>query len=153
MNKLFSAVLFTVVSFFCNAQYQDILPAAERGDAFSQMVMGKAYYSGSGIEKNYTKAFFMFEAAAKQNEKAAQCGLASCYENGYGVQQSYAKAFFWYKKSAEQGFTKAQYEVGKAYYLGRGCEKNNDLAIIWLRRACDNTSDEACNLLNEINSK
>jgi len=154
VKLLFLSSLMTFsFSIYCNAQFKEILPAAEKGDVFSQLVMGNAYYTGSGIEKNYTKAFFMYEKAAKQNEPAAQYGLALCYENGYGVQQSYAKSFYWFKKSAENGLARSQYELGNAYYLGKGCEANKDLAIFWLRKACENTNDKACEMLNTIKSK
>lgn len=145
-----SSLMTLLFSFFCNAQFKEILPAAESGDSFSQLVMGNAYYTGSGIEKNYTKAFFMYEKAAKQNEPAAQYGLALCYENGYGVQKSLAKAFYWFKKSAENGLARSQYKLGNAYSLGKGCELNKDLSIFWLRKACENTNDDACEMLNSM---
>ena len=152
-SLVLGSLMTLLFSLFCHAQYQEILPAAENGDAFSQLVMGNAYVTGSGIEKNYTKAFIMYERAAKQNQPAAQNGLAYCYEMGYGVQQSYAKAFYWYKKSAENGLARSQYELGLAYSLGRGCELNKELAIFWLRKACENTHDKACEMLNTMKSK
>jgi len=66
-------------------------------------------------DKQYDKAFTIFEALSKQNHAGAQNCLGICYERGWGAERNEAKALEWYGKSAAQGYAKAFCNLGKYY--------------------------------------
>ncbi len=86
-------------------------------------------------EKNFEKAIYLFEKAAKEGHADAQCGLAICYYNGEGIKQDYEQAFNWWKKAAEKGDTDAQYGLAICYYNGEGVKQNNEQAFNWWKKA------------------
>jgi TPR repeat protein len=79
----------------------------------AQYMLGQCYYNGSGVGKDYARAFACYEKAAEQGNAGAQYMLGQCYYNGNGVEQDYKKAFEWYKKSAEQGNKEAMEMLAK----------------------------------------
>ena len=83
---------------------QELVSAAEQGDAAAQFALGSCYQFGYGIEKDYAKAAQWYEAAAKQGVPDAQFNLAKLYEVGFGVEMNKEKAIEWHTKAAEQGY-------------------------------------------------
>lgn len=67
------------------------LKAADKGEANSLENLGEIYVKGSGAERNYTKAFEMFELASKHKVYSAYNGLGYLYATGYGVEKNYTK--------------------------------------------------------------
>ena len=67
--------------------------AADNGDANAQYYIGKLYYKGKGIEKDYKKAFEYLKKAAEQGHVDAQYYLGKCYYDGKGIEKDYEKAF------------------------------------------------------------
>ena len=61
------------------------------------------YLIGAGTQKDLSKAFQWFLAAAGQNYSSAQSKVGLCYAEGYGVAQDYEKAKLWFSKAAAQG--------------------------------------------------
>lgn len=76
---------------------------AEQGDAIAQYNMGTLYYSGKGVEQDYTKARQWYEKAANQGLADAQVKLGLMYHLGYGVSQNMAAAVEWYGKACDNG--------------------------------------------------
>ena len=110
---------------------------AKTGDAEAQNDLGKAYYEGKGVEKNFTEAVKWYKKAAYQGNAKAQEGLAICYDNGNGVEENIKEAVKWYTKAAEQGLPIAQCNLGVCYENGDGVEKNLEEAIKWYTKAAD----------------
>ena len=48
------------------------------------------------VLKNYKKAVYWFEKAAKKGNASAQAVLGLMYEKGQGVLKNYKKAYMWY---------------------------------------------------------
>ena len=67
--------------------------AADEGNVNAQYYIGKLYYKGKGIEKDYKKAFEYLKKAAEQGHVDAQYYLGKCYYDGKGVEKDYVKAF------------------------------------------------------------
>ena len=67
--------------------------AADKGNVNAQYYIGKLYYKGKGIEKDYKKAFEYLKKAAEQGHVDAQYYLGKCYYDGKGVEKDYEKAF------------------------------------------------------------
>ena len=96
--------------------------AADKGNVNAQYYIGKLYYKGKGIEKDYKKAFEYLKKAAEQGHVDAQYYLGKCYYDGKGVEKDYEKAFEYLKKAADKGHIDAQYNLGFCYAEGKGIE-------------------------------
>lgn len=59
----------------------------------AQANVGRMYYYGEGVEKDYEKAFQWRSVAAKKNIAEAVHGLRIAYQEGHGVEQNDEKAF------------------------------------------------------------
>ena len=115
-----------------------IKQAAQRGDAESQRHLGKMYFYGHKVRKDYAKAVKWFVKAANQGDAEAQCRLAAICYNGKIVEQDFYKARCWYLKAAEQGDVGAQFSIGLMYELGEGVEQDYKTA------ACSGMVHEGC---------
>ena len=70
--------------------------------------MGSHYIDGKGVKKNFKKAIYWFQKAAKHGDAKAQYNLGVLYEKGDGVSKNLRKAVKWYLKAAEQAHQEAQ---------------------------------------------
>lgn len=87
--------------------HQELLKAAEQGDANAQTWLGLMYYKGQGVQKDDAVSVIWWQEAAEQGNKWAQFNLGLMYANGEGVLKDNAVAARWYRKSAEQGHARA----------------------------------------------
>jgi TPR repeat protein len=117
---------------------------AEQGDANAQYNLGKYYYNGDTIKRDYEQAVYWYKQAAEQDNADAQYNLGKCYEYGYGVEKNCEQATYWYKKAvcywkrlAEQGEVEAQYKLGLCYRLGNGVEKDDKQVVYWYKKAAE----------------
>jgi hypothetical protein len=94
----------------------ELSKAAEQGLDYAQYELGCCYYSGRGVEQNYTEAVKWYRKAAEQGNYSAQTMLGWCYEKGRGVEQSYSEAAKWYRKAADQGHARAQKALERLGY-------------------------------------
>ncbi len=85
------------------AGFEDTKALAEQGDASAQYNLGRMYYSGTGVARDYTKAREWYEKSAAQGNANAQAMLGAMYAEGLGVTHNDAKAREWLKKAAAQG--------------------------------------------------
>ena len=74
---------------------------AEQGDAKAQYDLAIRYVSGSGVGKNYEKAFYWYHKAAKQGHRSAQYALEHCYSEGIGTVKDLKQAKYWYEKATK----------------------------------------------------
>lgn len=110
---------------------------AEQGNAKAEYALGRAYYKGRNIPRNYAEAVHWWEKAAAQGNVQSECGLGICYYNGFGVPKSYAKAVYWTRKAAKQGYAKAELDLGICYYNGHGVSQSYTYAMYWTRKAAE----------------
>ena len=109
--------------------------AANKGDAESQFLLGRAYYRGEGVSQNYAKALDLYRAAATQGNLKAENNLASMYSNGQGTRPDRVEAAKWYRKAAEQGAALAEYNLATILEEGADADKNVPEAAQWLEKA------------------
>ncbi len=86
--------------------------SADLKDPTGQLYVGKAYYAGQGVKRDYGEAVNWYTLAAEQGSADALFRLGECYDDGEGVAQSAIKAFGLYKKAAQLNHPKAQCYVG-----------------------------------------
>lgn len=101
-----------------------LLPAAEKGDAEPQALLGQIYNAGWGVPVDYDQAFKWWSRAAEGGSTDALWGLGLLYDDGKGVTKDSAKAVKLWRRGAEQGNIKATVNLAFAYEAGRGVEQN-----------------------------
>lgn len=139
---------------------------AEMGyrDAFCDL--GKMYYEGNGVPKDYQKALAMFEKAildddhygdgySGQKNYEALAYLGVIYRDGLGVEVNREKAIDYLMQSTNNGYgpTISFYELGNLYYA----ENKYEEALKYYREAkshsFDHVTDGKYTWLNEISTK
>jgi TPR repeat protein len=119
-----------------------MLSEAKSGNAEAQTRIGRAYWQGAGVPKDYVQAVFWFRKAAEQGNATAQVSLGILYDGALeevkGVPQDYAQAANWYRKAAEQGNGIAEFMLGRYYANGLGVPQDYVKAAAWYRKAAAN---------------
>jgi TPR repeat protein len=82
--------------------------AAESGEPDAQVVLGKKYEDGDGVEQNYQLAAKWFRKAAEHVPDLGGAGqgrnrLGLLYMEGHGVPRDYAQAYFWFSLNGPGG--------------------------------------------------
>jgi len=106
--------------------------AAEQGNAYGQLMLGKKLLSGKGVPLDCGAGVEWIRKAAEQGNAGAQCELGKLYEEGRGVAQNLSLAIGWLRKAAEQADRVAQEHLGLLYRDGRGVPQSNAEAWFWL---------------------
>ena len=73
---------------------------------YAKYVLGKLYFDGEDVEKDYDKAFKLFKEAAEEHEDPdcdAMYMLSICYRFGFGTKKDLAKANYWLEQAKEHG--------------------------------------------------
>lgn len=123
---------------------------AERGHTPSQLLMGRAYARGDGIEKNMQQARLWLELAALQGNNNAQFELGLMYFIGAGIERDYGNAREWWLESAISGNDKAQQRLGYMYSEGLGVERDFNRARDWYMKSANLGNAEAQTLLGSL---
>ena len=89
-------------------KFEGLRKAAEQGDAEAQYLLGLAYWSGDGVDKDEREGVRWFHKAADQGYVRAQFKLGATYWAGDGVDKDERAAVRWWRKAAEQGSQDAQ---------------------------------------------
>ena len=121
----------------------EIISAANSGNADSQNQLGDAYYDGIGVEQDYIQALEWYLRAAKQGHGIAQYNVAYAYANGIGTQKNTSEAIKWYGKSADQGIALAEYVLAKMLIDGQFIEQDITKGLDLLQKASDQGLDLA----------
>lgn len=100
------ALLFglTLSAAAAGSTFEEVKSLAEKGDSFSQSLLGSYYREGIGVRQDYAKAFEWYKKGAKQNDPFAQSYLGIMYEYGKGVRQNKSIAKEWYGKACDNGY-------------------------------------------------
>ena len=121
----------------------DLIAAAEEGNADAQNQLGDAYYDGIGVEQDYIQALEWYLRAAKQGHGIAQYNVAYAYANGIGTQKNTSEAIKWYGKSADQGIALAEYVLAKMFIGGQYLEQDLTKGLDLLHKASNQGLDLA----------
>ena len=112
---------------------------AEQGNADAQLMVGKMYMLGQGVEKDLSQAMKWLKASATQGNPEAEFFLGSMY---LLPQKDIGEGVKWLRLSAEQGMQDAQYLLGKAYVTGtKELSPDPVQADMWLRLAAKDNKD------------
>ena len=105
---------------------------AKQGNQEAQLIVGKMYMIGQGVEKDSEQAIQWFKAAADQGNTDAQFFLGAMY---LLPQRDIAEGLKWLRLSADQGMQDAQFLLGMAYLKGQNLAHDFVQADMWLRLA------------------
>ena len=112
--------------------------AAEQGMVNAQVEIGRAYYSGRGVNVDKNQAVNWFRKAAEQGSLDGAICLGLCYKYGDGVPVNADEAVKCLTQAANQNNAIAQFELGCCYSEYGGIDyvnKNNVVAYKWLSLA------------------
>lgn len=83
--------------------------------------MGIVYFYGSGVEKDYSRAFKYFQLSADQGYVEGHFLLGVMYYNGYGtVRRDYKMAVKHFNLAAQLGHTLGYYNLAQMHATGTG---------------------------------
>ena len=104
--------------------------AIERNSNYSRVELALCHETGTGTEKNYQKAFDLYEQAAQNGYPFANLKMAYYYEDGLiGEKEDLAKALENFQKAADNDLAEGMYNVGRFYRYAVGLPENPQLAI------------------------
>lgn len=86
------------------AAMEELLPAAQAGNAEAEELIGVMYASGLGVERDDERAFEWYLRSAMKGHAGAQSGVGWYYEVGRGMPApDLTRAYMWYVLSAIGG--------------------------------------------------
>lgn len=95
--------------------YADVIKNAQadaaRGDANAEALLGRAYYLGVGVQRNYSTALTWLNKSVAQGNADAMFFLGLMYEHGRGVTQDIPKSVDLFDRAAAKGQRYARMEV------------------------------------------
>lgn len=113
-----------------------IKPLASEGNPRAQVLLGRCYENGLGVEQDMAVAAQWFQLAAEQNDPEAQLLLAYCYEVGAGVPKDPQQVMNLMTRAAEAGNPEAQFNLALNYSQGLyGAPKNEKESFRWANLA------------------
>ena len=161
-GKLVLSLLFLIVvsgsqpGFTQDHEIEQLLHAAEQGDAEAQYKLASVYAKGNGVSRNDVESVKWMRKAAENGHAEAQDKVGRLYDNistcerdpdlfeddefdkrllrlSKGTPEDNGReAVRWYRKAAKQGHPGAQYKLALTYRYGdRGTEANGSEAIRW----------------------
>jgi TPR repeat protein len=84
---------------------------AQKGDANAQALLGRAYYEGVGVPRNFATALGWLNKAVAQGNADGMFFLGLMYEHGAGVNQDLPKSLDLFDRAGEKGQRYAQMEA------------------------------------------
>ncbi len=125
--------------------WQELLPVAEAGNTEAQILVGRMYNNGHGVNANLDKGAEYYKRAAADGNARAQALLAFLYTVGRGVKKDHGKALQWYLLAADSGDAYAQLDVARIYRSGTNVDRDYVQAYKWYFIVSKN--DEICDCL------
>ncbi len=127
-----------------------LLPAATRGDAQAELLMGNMAALRADSEPAAREEVRWYRLAADQGLATAQARLAACYATGSGVAQSDAEALKWYLLAAAQGDVQAAASLAYLYQFGSDVPQDYQEAAHWYRVAGEYGDALSQNMLGDF---
>lgn len=111
----------TIVGLWRAGRYADAVQAAQapaqRGDARAQALLARAYYEGTGTDRNDAAAYDWAQKSAAQNDRDGLYYLGLIYYDGRGKPRDWKVARGYLTRSARLGKTEASMKLSDMYYL------------------------------------
>jgi len=108
---------------------------ASAGDSEAQLMLGRCYLEGLGIEKQPEVGFVWIKKAADNGNKNALNVIGVLYEKGIGTEKNAMKAIDSFKKASDKGNANAQTRLGDIYMKGELVSKDMNESVKYLNLA------------------
>ena len=108
---------------------------SDEGNAEAKFFLGALYYSGQGVEQDFSEAVKLFKESSNSGYTSATYNLGVIYAKGRGVDVDEDKAIKFYEKAAIGGLDRAQYVYATWLRDGKAIEKNEPLAMEFFKRS------------------
>ena len=115
----------------------DLDTAVTSDSASDAMSIAWKYYSGDGVDQDYSEAMKWFIKAAEKGDPSAYREIGNMYFRAYGVEQDYDKAIEWFQKAADLGNSSAENDIGYMYKHGYGVEQDYEKAVEYYTRSAE----------------
>jgi hypothetical protein len=92
--------------------------AAEKNDAFAQVVLGNLYTRGYHTPQDYAEALRWYRRAAEQNQTDAEYSMGVAYLTGQGVVANCIEAVRWFEMAAKKDDWSSQLRLTTIYAVG-----------------------------------
>jgi len=119
-------------------------------DKKAQYIMGRKYYTGTGVQQNMDIAVQYFIRSARQNYDKALFQLGKMNLYGEGVPTNYLAAYEFLNRAVEQDNTEAKYELANLLFHDQYGHKDTQRAISLYRQAAENRDINAQYMLGTI---
>ena len=129
--------------------FQFYQSAANKGLAYAQSALGRAYKYGKGTKINNKKALVWLKKAAAQGYPNACNELGILYQEGIAVDQDFAKAKSLFEFAADKGSEHAMYNMGMLFKNGEGVDKDELEAMRWFKKAALKGHSESESYISE----
>ena len=86
-------------------------------------------------QKDFEKAYAIWEEEAKQNNDQAMTNLGLMYLKGEGVTKDFIKAREWFERASEYDNDSANYNLALIYQTKLGVEEDYDKTLLYFREA------------------
>jgi TPR repeat protein len=103
-------------------------------------MIGSAYMSGNGVDKDENKGFEWCSRSAEDGYLKSHYILAESYAKGRGVKRDLDKAFELHSYLGEKGYGKSQLYVGTCYLEGKNVKANEKKAFEWFTKGAENSN-------------
>ncbi|MCL6417484.1 sel1 repeat family protein [Aestuariirhabdus sp. Z084] len=80
----------------------ELKKASDAGDASAKALLGQAYETGNGVEKDLEQAFALYKDSAQVQNPLGQYYIGQAYFNGRGADRNLISAYLWLTLSGEQ---------------------------------------------------
>ncbi|MEB3295562.1 MAG: DUF2610 domain-containing protein [Synechococcales bacterium] len=128
--------------------FNEILKAAENGDAEAQYLAAVAYSAGEGISTSSERAAYWLRRSAVRGFSRAQFFYGSLlYWGDRGIKGNPVEGMEWWEIAAENGNTAALVKLGDAYRFGEHISKDLEKSEKYYQRALANGQREAATQL------
>jgi len=108
-----------------------MLKKADEGELRAQKELGKMYFNGDKIDRDYEQSLKWSMVAAEAGDVDAKLRIAEMHEKGLGVNKDTTKAFELYKKMAKMGNVESQIKIGYMHQHGVGVSQDFYKAVKW----------------------
>lgn len=147
-----NACLALPAAFAQTPNFATLHKRAKEGNAEAQYELAKAYYTGTGVQKDSKQGLEWLRKSAEQGHPGAEFALSVLYRKG--ELNDPKQGLVWLRQSAAHNNATAEFELGCLFRDGEGgVSKNPHEAALWLRKAARQQNQPAQNGLEQMLKK
>ncbi|WP_395476398.1 tetratricopeptide repeat protein [Rickettsia endosymbiont of Pantilius tunicatus] len=84
---------------------------AKNNQENNNLILGKKYFHGFEVSKDYKKAYELFDAAGKEREPLGYLYMGYMHLVGLDVEHTHEKSNYYFELAAKQGLVEGEYQL------------------------------------------